>query len=76
MNVLGVIFDSKLNWGPQLANAICKLRKALFALRLLRKIFNYQEMRLLLDSYFMLFLSKNCPLIMMTYMFPTSMVLT
>ena len=52
MNVLGVIFDSKLNWGPHLANAICKSRKALFALRLLRKIFNYQEMRLLLDSYF------------------------
>ena len=52
MNVLGVIFDSKLNWGPQVANSICKARKALFALRLLRKFFNDQEMRLLLDSYF------------------------
>ena len=51
MNVLGVIFDSKLNWGPQVANVICKSRKALFAVRLLRKFFTDQEMRLLLDSY-------------------------
>ena len=51
MNVLGVIFDSKLNWGPQVASAICKARKALYAVRLLRKFFNDQEMRILLDSY-------------------------
>ena len=51
MNVLGVIFDCKLTWGPQVANAICKAKKALFALRLLRKFFNEQEMRLLLDTY-------------------------
>ena len=52
MNVLRVIFDSKLNWGPQVANSIYKAKKALFALRLLRKFFNDKEMRLLLDSYF------------------------
>ena len=52
MNVLGVIFDSKLNRGPQVANVICKARNALFAVRLLRKFFYDQEMRLLLDSYF------------------------
>ena len=52
MNVLGVIFDNKLNWGPQVANVICKARKALFAVRLLRKFFNDHEMRLLLESYF------------------------
>ena len=52
MNVLGVIFDSKLNRGPQVTNVICKARNALFAVRLLRKFFYDQEMRLLLDSYF------------------------
>ena len=52
MNVLGVIFDNKLNWGPQVANVICKARKALFAVCLLRKFFSDHEMRLLLDSYF------------------------
>ena len=31
---------------------ICKARKALFAVRLLRKFFNDQEMRLPLDPYF------------------------
>ena len=62
MNVLGVIFDSKLNWGPQVANTICKAKKALFALRLLRKFFNDQEMRLLLDSYFYSVLYYNAVL--------------
>ena len=62
MNVLGVIFDSKLNWGPQVANSICKAKKALFALRLLRKFFNDQEMRLLLDSYFYSVLYYNAVL--------------
>ena len=50
INVLGVIFDNKLNWNAHVANAICKARKSLFALCLLRKFFTNQEMRLLLDS--------------------------
>ena len=62
MNVLGVIFDSKLNWGPQVAGAICKAKKAVFALRLLRKFFTDQEMRLLLDSYFYSVLYYNAVL--------------
>ena len=52
MNVLGIIFDSKLNWNAHVANALCKARKSLFALRLLRKFFSNQEMRVLLDSNF------------------------
>ena len=62
MNVLGVIFDSKLNWSAHVANAISKSRKALFALRLLRKFFNDQEMRLLLDSHFYSILYYNAVL--------------
>ena len=39
MNVLGVTFDSKLNWSIHVANSISKANKALFALRLIKKTF-------------------------------------
>ena len=52
MNVLGVIFDSKLNWDAHISHAILKSKKALYALRLLRRHFSNIEMRTLLDSYF------------------------
>ena len=59
MNVLGVIFDIKLNWQLQTNNSINKAKKALFALRLLRKFFNVEEMRSLLDSNFYSILYYN-----------------
>ena len=52
MNVLGVIFDAKLNWQLQVANAISKASRALFALRLLSRFFNNNQMRTLLDAHF------------------------
>ena len=52
MNVLGVIFDSKLTWSIHVANAICKAKKALFALRLIKRFFSKTEMRTLLDANF------------------------
>ena len=52
MNVLGVIFDSKLTWSIHIANAIGKAKKALFALRLIKRFFTKAEMRTLLDSNF------------------------
>ena len=52
INVLGITFDSKLNWNQHISNCINKAKKSLFALRLLRKFFNQNEMRVLLDSYF------------------------
>ena len=52
INVLGVLFDSKLNWNSHVSQSIAKAKKALFALRLLKRNFNNQEMRMLLDSYF------------------------
>ena len=54
MNVLGVTFDSKLNWSIQVANSISKANKALFALRLIKKFFTKKEMRTILDSNFYL----------------------
>ena len=52
MNVLGVIFDTKLTWSLHIAQAISKANKSLFALRQLKKYFNAQEMRMLLDTNF------------------------
>ena len=48
MNVLGVMFDCKLNWDLHVALAIDKAKKSLYALRLLKKIFTSNEMRILL----------------------------
>ena len=59
MNVLGVIFDSKLNWNSHIANAISKAKKSLYALRLIRKFFTKEEMRQLLDSNFYSILYYN-----------------
>ena len=37
INVLGILFDSKLQWGPHVEKTIQKAEKALNAIRLLRK---------------------------------------
>ena len=47
MNVLGITFDTKLNWNIQTANAITKANKSLQAIKMLCKFFNGQ---LLLNS--------------------------
>ena len=52
MNVLGVIFDCKLTWSTHIASCISKSRKKLYALRLLKKFFTPEQMRILLDSQF------------------------
>ena len=52
INVLGITFDSKMNWSIQVANAISKAKKSLYALRQIRPYFSNKQMRTLLDSYF------------------------
>ena len=59
INVLGVLFDSKLNWNSQAAQSISKAKKALYALRLLKRNFNGNEMRTLLDANFYSILYYN-----------------
>jgi hypothetical protein len=44
MNVLGISFDSKLNWQFQIQNAITKSKKALHAIYLIRKHFTKTEL--------------------------------
>ena len=52
INVLGVTFDNKLNWSSHIAKFITKAKKALYAVRILKKFFNQVQMRTLLDSFF------------------------
>ena len=52
MNVLGVLFDSKLTWGPQVAHTIAKANRALYAIRMIKKHFTSGQIKTLLTSYF------------------------
>ena len=59
MNVLGVTFDSKLNWSLQVSNTITKSNKALCALRLIKRYMSPTEMKSLLTSNFYSILYYN-----------------
>ena len=59
MNVLGVAFDSKLNWNTQIANTITKANKALNAIKLIRKFFNNNELLSLITSNYYSILYYN-----------------
>ena len=59
MNVLGVIFDSKLQWADHIAHALKKSMKALNAIRLIRKFFTQKELLCLITSNFYSILYYN-----------------
>ena len=59
MNVLGITFDSKLQWSKQVANVIKKSNKALHAIRLIKPFFSYDELRSLITSNFYSILYYN-----------------
>ena len=59
MNVLGVAFDSKLNWNTQIANTITRANKALNAIKLIRKFFNNRELLSLITSNYYSILYYN-----------------
>ena len=52
INVLGVEFDSKLQWDSHVAKAIGKARKSLHAIKLIRRYFTVDELRGLITSNF------------------------
>jgi hypothetical protein len=56
MNVLGVIFHSKLNWHEQVANAIKKADRYLYAIKMTKQYFNSSEIKILLDSFLFCFI--------------------
>ena len=50
MNVLGVTFDSKLNWQAQIENTVCNSKKALHAIYLIRKYFSKNKLLKIINS--------------------------
>ena len=59
MNVLGIMFDSKLTWSLQVSSAIMKATKALNAIKLIRRFFTTNEILKLLTSNFYSILYYN-----------------
>ena len=52
INVLGVLFDQKMQWTDHVAHCILKSNKALSAIRLIRKFFTRKELLQLITSNF------------------------
>ena len=50
INVLGIVFDSKLQWSEQIANASSKALKALNAIKLIKRYFNITELLQLITA--------------------------
>ena len=59
MNVLGILFDSKLSWGPQVSQSIVKANRALHAIRIIKKYFNATQIKTLLTTYYYTVLYYN-----------------
>ena len=59
INVLGVIFDSKLQWQHQVENVIKKSNKARYAISIIKRYFNKSELYSLLTAYFYSILYYN-----------------
>ena len=59
INVLGIIFDSKLTWAKHISCQIGKANRALHAIRLIKKYFNQDELLSLLTSNFYSILYYN-----------------
>ena len=60
INVLGVLFDSKLNWSSQVAQTIRKAKGATHAIKLIWKYFSKTELKQLITSNFYSILFYNC----------------
>ncbi len=59
INVLGVIFDSKLNWSSHVESCIKKANKALNAIKIIRKFFRTNELINIVTSNFYSILFYN-----------------
>ena len=59
LNVLGVSFDSKLNWQNHVSSVIAKAKKSLSAIYLIRKYFNKNELLTIITSNYYSILYYN-----------------
>ena len=70
INVLGVTFDSKLQWGEHIAQAINKSKKYLPTIRLISKYLQKNEIKQLITSNFYSQLYYNCEIWLMPSLSP------
>ena len=59
INVLGVEFDSKLQWSKHISKTIKKAYKSLHAIKIIKKFFNKNELNMLITSNFYSILYYN-----------------
>ena len=52
MNILGLTFDNKLNWGDQVTRTIAKAKRVLYGLKSIRRYLSDREFRQVLTSHF------------------------
>ena len=82
MNVLGVIFDSKLNWGEHISNVIKKSKRSLQAIKIIKKYLPNSALLTLLKSNFYpilyynseIWLSQNLSKVHMNYLLAASAI--
>ena len=60
INVLGVMFDSKMQWSNQVYKAINNSKRALHGIKLIKKYLSKSETKMLLTSNFYSVLYYNC----------------
>ena len=60
INVLGILFDSKLQWSDQASKAINNSKKALHGIKILKRYLTKEETKMLLTSNFYSVLYYNC----------------
>ena len=70
INVLGVLFDSKLQWTAQVSQTINKSKKALHGIKLVSKYLTKTETKPLLTSNFYSILYYNCEIWLMSSLAP------
>ena len=59
MNMLGVLFDTKLTWIPQINQTISKANSALHAIRLFKPHFSATELKAIITANFFSILYYN-----------------
>ena len=60
INVLGVVFDSKMQWSNQVSKAINNSKRALHGIKIIKKYLSKSETKTLLTSNFYSVLYYNC----------------
>ena len=72
MNVLGILFDSKMQWQPQIQLTVNKSKRALHAIALIRKYFNKEQLLKLITACYYSILYYNAEIWLLPNLSPQS----